>query len=66
MLIPFASCFARPATFRADELPYALMWTDHNVALADRVTRRHVSGIRQHIQHLLVPQRALESVQGSE
>lgn len=51
---------------RADELPYALWVTEHNVALAGRVKRRRASDIRQHIQQLLVRQSAAKSMHGSE
>ena len=53
-------------TYRADEPPYALMWTGHDVVLVERAKRRHASDIRQHVRHLLVRQFAAESVHGSE
>ena len=50
----------------ADESPCVLMLTEHDVALAHPVKRRHASDVREHIQHLLTRQSAAKSVHGSE
>ena len=50
----------------ADESPYVLVWTEHDVELVDRAKRRPASDLRQHIQYLLARQCAAKSVHGSE